>query len=79
MEFMTVDMAKALTTRLANAPKLKEVMNRIYLAALQGETNIRISRTALPNEKDRTEITVFFLGMGYYVWEDKNNQLCICW
>ena len=76
---MTVDMAKALTTRLANAPRLKEVMNRIYMAALQGESIIRISCTVLPSGKERTEVTVFFLGMGYQVWEDINNQLCIGW
>ena len=37
MNFMTVDMAKALTERLAHAPKIREVMSRIYVAALQGK------------------------------------------
>jgi hypothetical protein len=79
MNFMTVDMAKALTERLANAPKIREVMNRIYVAALQGKTDIYIPGAVLPNEKERTEITVFFLGMGYRVWENTYHQICIGW
>ena len=36
MKFMTVDMARALTNRLANAPETKKVMVKIYNAALEG-------------------------------------------
>ena len=79
MNFMTVDMAKALTERLAHAPKIREVMSRIYVAALQGETEIYIPATILPSEKDKTEVTVFFLGMGYHVWENTYHQICIGW
>ena len=79
MNFMTVDMAKALTERLAHAPKIREVMSRIYVAALQGETEIYIPATILPSEKDKTEVAVFFLGMGYHVWENTYHQICIGW
>ena len=48
MNFMTVDMAKALTERLANAPKIKEAMSRIYMAALQGKTETSIPNALLP-------------------------------
>ena len=79
MNFMTVDMAKALTERLANAPKIKEAMSRIYMAALQGKTETSIPNALLPNEKEKTEVMVFLLGMGYRVWKDMYYQICIGW
>ena len=47
MKFVTVDMARALTERLANAPKTKEVMVQIYNAALEGKSKIYLGNKVI--------------------------------
>lgn len=67
IKFMTVDMAKALSERLAHSPKTKQVMDNIYVAALHGRREIFLSNSFLPTEDVKSSIIIFFLGLGYDV------------
>ena len=67
IKFMTVDMAKALSERLVHAPKTKQVMDKIYIAALYGRREIFLSNSFLPTEEVKSSIAIFFLGLGYDV------------
>ena len=67
IKFMTVDMAKALSERLAHAPKTKQVMDMIYVAALNGKREIYLNSSFLPTIEAKSSITIFFMGLGYDV------------
>lgn len=80
MKFMTVDMARALTERLANAPKTKEVMVKIYNAALEGKSKVYLGNKNYPyNSQLRLNITTFFMGMGFEVKDEPGVGLTIQW
>lgn len=70
IKFMTVDMAKALSERLIRAPKTKQVMDKIYVAALNGKREIFLSSSFLPTTEVKSCIAIFFMGLGYDV-QDK--------
>ena len=70
IKFMTVDMAKALSERLIRAPKTKQVMDKIYVAALNGKREIFLSSSFLPTAEVKSCIAIFFMGLGYDV-QDK--------
>lgn len=78
VKFMTVDMAKALSERLAHAPKTKQVMDKIYVAALYGRKEIFLSNSFLPTEEIKSSIVIFFLGLGYDV-QSLNHDVIIRW
>lgn len=78
VKFMTVDMAKALSERLANSPKTKQVMDKIYVAALHGRKEIYLSNNFLPTEEIKSSIIIFFLGLGYDV-QNLNYGVIIRW
>ena len=78
VKFMTVDMAKALSERLAHAPKTKQVMDKIYVAALHGRKEIFLSNSFLPTEEIKSSIVIFFLGLGYDV-QSLNHGVIIRW
>lgn len=67
IKFMTVDMAKALSERLIHAPKTKQVMDKIYVAALNGKREIFLSSSFLPTVEVKSSIAIFFMGLGYDV------------
>lgn len=70
IKFMTVDMAKALSERLIHAPKNKQVMDKIYVAALNGKREIFLSSSFLSTIEVKSSIAIFFMGLGYNV-QDK--------
>ena len=70
IKFMAEDMAKALSERLIHAPKTKQVMDKIYVAALNGKREIFLSSSFLPTFEVKSSITIFFMGLGYDV-QDK--------
>ena len=73
---MTVDMARALTERLANAPRTKEVMVKIYNAALEGKSKVYLGNKNYPyNSQLRLNITTFFMGLGFEVREEPGVDL----
>ena len=80
IKFMTVDMAKALSERLAHAPKTKQVMDKIYVAALNGKREILLTPSFLSTIEVKSSIAIFFIGLGYCVY-DKEPGGCIriCW
>ena len=67
VKFMTVDMARALSERFTHAPKTKQVMDKIYVAALHGRKEIFLSNDFLPTEEIKSSIIIFFLGLGYEI------------
>lgn len=67
IKFMTVDMARALSERLIRAPKTKQVMDKIYVAALNGKREVFLSSSFLPSAEVRSSIAIFFMGLGYDV------------
>ena len=69
IKFITVDMAKALSERLIHAPKIKQVMDKIYVAALNGKREIFLSSSFLPTFEVKSSITIFFMGLGYNVYD----------
>lgn len=70
IKFMTVDMAKALSERLIHAPKTKQVMDMIYVAALNEKREIFVSSSFLSTIEVKSSIVIFFMGLGYEV-QDK--------
>ena len=78
IRFMTVDMAKALSERLAHAPKIKQVMDKIYIAALNGRREVFLPNGFLPTGETKSSIIIFFLGLGYDV-QDLNYGVTINW
>lgn len=78
IKFMTVDMAKALSERLVHSPKTKQVMDKIYVAALHGRREIFLSNSFLPAEEIKSSIVIFFLGLGYDV-QNLNHGVRINW
>ena len=80
MKFMTVDMARALTNRLANAPETKKVMIKIYNAALAGKSKVYLGNKDYPhNSQLRLNIATFFMGMGFEVKDEPGAGLTIQW
>ena len=67
IKFITVDMAKALSERLIHAPKTKQVMDKIYVAALNGKREIFLGSSFLPTFEVKSCIATFFMGLGYSV------------
>ena len=78
IKFMTVDMAKALSERLVHSPKTKQVMDKIYIAALNGRKEVFLSNNFLPTEEIKSNIVIFFLGLGYNV-QSLNHGVTIRW
>lgn len=70
IKFMTVDMARALSEQLSHAPKTKQVMDKIYVAALNGKREIYLNSSFLPTIEVKSSISIFFIGLGYDV-QDK--------
>ena len=67
IKFMTVDMAKALSERLIHAPKTKQVMDKIYVAAFNGKREIFLNSSFLPTIEVKSSIAIFFMVLGYDV------------
>lgn len=78
MKFITVDMARELSNRFANTPKIKKMMEEVYYAALLGYTYTTFNRDSF-SAKDIEQARVFFTGMGYTMLEIAGCILKISW
>ena len=78
IKFMTVDMAKALSERLSHSPKTKQVMDNIYVAALNGRREIYLNSAFFPTYETKSCVMIFFMGLGYNV-QEKGSGVCISW
>ena len=78
IKFMTVDMAKALSERLVHAPKTKQVMDEIYVAALKGNREIYLNSSFFTTAEAKSCIIIFFKGLGYSV-QEKGCGVRISW
>ena len=78
MKFITVDMARELSNRFANTPKIKKLMGEVYYAALLGRISVTFNLD-LFSAKDIEQVKVFFTGMGYTVSEITGCMIKISW